>query len=50
MAECEEKRRKASAKRARRVAQIGWPYPKRNWPDMRPPPGWYDNDEGLVEG
>lgn len=41
--------RKASAKRARRVAQIGWAYPKRNWPASPPPPGWYDGED-IEEG
>lgn len=50
MKACDDLRRKWSAKRARRVAQIGRPYPKRDWPDLRPPPGWFDNDAELVEG
>lgn len=42
--------RRASAAFSRRQTALGRPIQKRGWTDLKPPPGWYDNDETLVEG
>jgi hypothetical protein len=42
--------RRAGAAFARRQTALGRPLSKRVWPDLRPPPGWYDNDETMIEG
>lgn len=42
--------RRASANFARRRTAIGLPFPKRTPPDLRPPPGYYDNPEYEAEG
>lgn len=42
--------KRASKKYAMRQALLGRPLPKREWPDLRPPPGWYDNEASVIDG
>lgn len=46
MKACDDLRRKAAGRFARRVAAIGRPFPKRERPDLSPAPWLYDDPAG----